>query len=68
MRGINDPIESDPTETSDLSELLYEMQEVVQRLIERNNILAERLTKLEKDYFDIKVEITASNLIKARGL
>jgi hypothetical protein len=69
-RGINDPAPESENESQEAmpSDLLYEMQEVIQQLIFRHNELVTKVEKLETTLTEARIQFEAQKLVWNKGL
>lgn len=71
-RGINDPAPEELAEegqfSSEATEIIYEMQQVIQELIMRHNELANKVDKLDDKLTDARIQFEAQKLVWNKGL
>lgn len=71
-RGINDPAPEELAEegqfSNEATEIIYEMQQVIQELIMRHNELANKVDKLDDKLTDARIQFEAQKLVWNKGL
>jgi hypothetical protein len=72
-RGLTDDITStsindDENNAAEAVEIVYEMQDVVQKLIEKHNELYDKVEKLEEKLTDLRIQHEAAKLVWQKGL